>query len=506
MTFEWLWLIPILFTLVLTHEFGHFLTARLFNVTVHEFGIGFPPKARVLFVRNGVEYTLNWLPIGGFVRMEGEDGVSKDPNAFNRKPAWQRLIILASGSVVNLLTALIIFIVLSLGGQDMPNYRTGIYSVEPNGPAAQAGIQPGDIVVKANGKPIQRNEELTQEIVLNANYPVPLVIDRNGQTINLSVVPRSNPAPGQGATGVVLFPVFDRVTLSKVDHKGESYKLGLRDGDVISEIDGKVVANSYAVAKALLGKDTVKVVVNRESGPVTFVGVQVSEDLILATFPAGVTLPGLQPNDLIQAVNDNKVRNRYQLDQALAASQPVTLTILTQKGNTQTVAFNPATAPVSLDSVLANQPAWFADVPLVPPTTHQDYSIPQAVGAGFARVGDVVGSTFQTFVALFRGSAPISALSGPAGIGKLTGDVARGGGFVGLLSLMGFLGINLFFVNMFPFPALDGGRFLFVLIEMLAFGRRIPARVEELVNVVGFLLLLLFIGYVTFNDVIKIWG
>jgi len=95
---NWLWFIPILLIMVVIHEMGHFLTARFFGMKVHEFGIGFPPKVWSKKTKDGMEWSVNLLPIGGFVRIEGENGDSDDPNAFGSKPTWQRAIVLAHRS------------------------------------------------------------------------------------------------------------------------------------------------------------------------------------------------------------------------------------------------------------------------------------------------------------------------------------------------------------------------------------------------------------------------
>src|SRR6476659_10624800 len=144
----WIWIVPVfllmLGVLVLVHEMGHFFTALFFGIKVEEFGLGFPPRA-VGFRRNGIDYTLNWLPIGGFVKIVGENGDSDDPHSFGKAPAWQRIIVLAAGSLMNLLLALIIFTALSVAGtREVDAPLTGVSQVNPNTPAARAGIMPGD--------------------------------------------------------------------------------------------------------------------------------------------------------------------------------------------------------------------------------------------------------------------------------------------------------------------------------------------------------------------------
>lgn len=134
-------LLLILVVLVVVHEFGHFFTARLAGVRVHEFGIGFPPRARVLGRDHETEYTLNWLPIGGFVRLEGEEGESDDPRAFVRAPLRTRLVILFAGVVMNILLAWLIFSLIA--GFADPVATVRIDTVQPDSPAAQAGLVPG---------------------------------------------------------------------------------------------------------------------------------------------------------------------------------------------------------------------------------------------------------------------------------------------------------------------------------------------------------------------------
>ncbi len=134
-------LLFILVTLVVLHELGHFVAARMAGVRVHEFGIGFPPRALIL--RRGPEtvYTLNWLPIGGFVRLEGEDGDSEDPRSFVRQPLRTRLLILLAGVAMNFLLAWAIFSFIAATSDPISGVR--IASVQPGSPAASIGLVGG---------------------------------------------------------------------------------------------------------------------------------------------------------------------------------------------------------------------------------------------------------------------------------------------------------------------------------------------------------------------------
>ena len=143
--------ILILGVLVVIHELGHFVTARLADVRVLEFGVGFPPRAKVLRSKGETMYTLNWLPLGGFVKLEGEDGdAANDPRAFSSKSLPVRLWILVAGVLMNVLLALAIFTGLALYGDPTIGFQVG--TVQPGSPAEAAGVQSGDVLASVNGE------------------------------------------------------------------------------------------------------------------------------------------------------------------------------------------------------------------------------------------------------------------------------------------------------------------------------------------------------------------
>jgi regulator of sigma E protease len=140
----------ILGTLVLVHEFGHFLTARLARIRVLEFGVGFPPRAKILRAKGETLYTLNWLPIGGFVKLEGEDGdEADDPRSFAHAALPTRLIVLAAGVVMNLLTALVIFTMIAWIATPLEGVRFN--KVQADSPAADVGLVAGETILAVDG-------------------------------------------------------------------------------------------------------------------------------------------------------------------------------------------------------------------------------------------------------------------------------------------------------------------------------------------------------------------
>jgi regulator of sigma E protease len=168
----------ILGALVVIHEIGHFVVARLAGVRVLEFGIGFPPRARVLRSKGETLYTLNWLPIGGFVKLEGEDGDSaNDPRAFSAQSLPVRLTILVAGVVMNILLAIVIFT--SIVWLASPIVSARFDEVQPDSPAAAAGLQPGETLTAIDGRRFQFfvGQQIVEVLRENAGGTVTLTVE-----------------------------------------------------------------------------------------------------------------------------------------------------------------------------------------------------------------------------------------------------------------------------------------------------------------------------------------
>ncbi len=207
--------VPVLGFLIFVHELGHFLAARWMGVRVLEFGFGYPPRMATLFRRNGVEYTLNWLPFGGFVRMAGEDGDDDDPNSLPNVPPWRRIIVMVAGPFMNLITAVVIFAILFMAGVptfsgDADAAPVQIVAVAPDSPAQQAGLQPGDVIVAIDGEEITGLQNVIDVITQNAGREITLTLQRGEDEVTAALRPRlpAETPPGQGATGVQIQPYF----------------------------------------------------------------------------------------------------------------------------------------------------------------------------------------------------------------------------------------------------------------------------------------------------------
>lgn len=209
--------------MVLIHEFGHFIVARLCGIEVEEFGIGLPtPGAVKLFTWKGTRFTLNWLPLGGFVRPKGEN----DPNVPGGLAAaspWKRLAVLFAGPLMNLLAAVIIYSIIfnRVGVPDTS--KVLIASVVPESSAATAGFKDGDILVSGNGQPITNYEQLRQIIDSNVDKPINFVVNRNGEEIKLAATPHMNATEKRAMIGVGLgVPFKQRASI------GETLGLGVQ--------------------------------------------------------------------------------------------------------------------------------------------------------------------------------------------------------------------------------------------------------------------------------------
>lgn len=196
----------VLSVLVLVHELGHFLAARRAGVKVEEFGFGFPP--RILGKKIGETlFSINAIPIGGFVRLHGEDGQVKEEQnrAFYYKSRLSRTSVIVAGVVMNLLLAIVAFSALSwYFGIPQETGQVQISGILKNSPAEEVGLQEEDIVLSVDGKTISTTESFIEYVNQKKGKEVVLSIKRQEQELAVTVVPRKDPPEGEGALGVAV--------------------------------------------------------------------------------------------------------------------------------------------------------------------------------------------------------------------------------------------------------------------------------------------------------------
>lgn len=370
--------------LVLIHEFGHFLAAKFFGIKVLEFGVGFPPRIKGLTWKRGeTEYTINWLPIGGFVRLLGEEDPT-DPRSLAAAARWKRLSVMAAGVVMNLVLAVVLLSVGFMIPRERSLSEAQVTDVAAGSPAAEAqiagsmrdgsdplqGLQPGDLVKKVEGREVRNTNELIYNNRLNLGETQTWVIARQGATLTAKVYARWHPPAGQGPTGI---------------------RVGAPASGCQFDADGEAVPNTCQ---------------------------------LLFPFTDSVSYPVWKavPKGFVSLVD----------------------TLVLAKNEMRVRLFGGG-------------------------------------GGGTSGSGDVV--------------------QGPVGIAAITGDIISEEGWRPIIDLLALFSLNLAIFNALPIPMLDGGRMLFVVIEMLRGGRRIAPEKEALVHMTGFALLMAGVLIVTFFDI-----
>jgi regulator of sigma E protease len=193
----------ILALLILAHETGHFATAKTFGVKVEEFGLGFPPRL-IGFKRGETLYSLNAVPLGGFTKMAGEED-PKVERSLASKGTGTRVIVLAAGSIMNLLLPIVLFAIAFMVPHNVVTGDVVIEEVAPSSPAAVAGIEAGDTIVSLNDEPVNSINDLSLYTSLNLGKEVSLLVRHSDGTVEeVRLIPRWKPPSGQGAMGVVV--------------------------------------------------------------------------------------------------------------------------------------------------------------------------------------------------------------------------------------------------------------------------------------------------------------
>jgi len=440
--------VVVLGILILVHEFGHFIVARMCGVGVERFSVGFGP---VLWRYRGkvTEYCLSAFPLGGYVKMMGDDenpleggktGEMDPAKAFNNKPLAARFLIVFAGPAMNFVLAAVIFaLVFMILGRPVAPAVVG--RMTEGGPAAQAGLQPGDRVVAVDGHPVQYWDE-----VLRAIH------DLHGETIQLTIRRGDAPERKVGVTpaktkardlfgderdawdiGARPFtaPVIGEVLAGYPAEKG-----GLKSGDVVVSIEGRPVRTWDELAEAIheRPKQATRLEVKRGT-----------ETLALSLTPNAVTERGADGKDV-------------------------------EVGR---IGIGPAAA-----------------------TTFARSNPLSAIWEGTERTIEVTRLTAVGLYKIAVGQLDRKNIGGPIQIAVTAGEQARQG-LPSLAFFTAVISVNLFLLNLLPVPMLDGGHLLFFVCEAVL-GRPLSVRKREVAQQVGFVLLMLLMVYAVYNDLDRI--
>jgi regulator of sigma E protease len=435
------WFVLVLGTLVFVHELGHFIMARRIGVRVLTFSLGFGPKL-LSFRRGDTEYCVSAIPLGGYVKMAGEnpkDGRTGAPDEFLSKSKWQRFQVLVMGPVMNLALALIVTaFVLYHNGADVPAFVQEpviVGSVDADSPAAKVGIQPGDHITEVASVPVGNWEEFWLKTVTKADRPITLTIGRNGKTIQQEIVPFGSGKYEQGVTGIK--PVL-RPQILGVQPGEPAHEAGLRPGDTILALDGQ-------------------------------------KPMVTWTGPDGRS-PGTNVIDVIRASEGKALTF-----QVLRDGQQREFVVTPRRIN---------------DLVRIGAQIHPLEVRVVRP------GLPGAFKLSAERNWKHTKTIMQTLGGLFTGDTLVKQLMGPVGIAGLSGEAAQAG-WIQLFSLMTILSLNLGLLNLMPVPVLDGGHIMILALEGLS-RRDFSMAAKKKMLSAGFVLMLLLMGTVIYNDLARL--
>src|SRR5580700_6031503 len=245
----YLYVIPVLGFMILIHEFGHYAVAKLLGVRVEQFAIGFG-KRLVGFRKGETDYRINLLPLGGYVKMSGENPMDErtgDPGEFMSHSRWHRFLIAIAGPTMNILLAIILLTGVYMVHYEYPVFRDQpavIAGVKHDSPAAKAGLQLGDRIVKVDGIENPTWEQLQPRVMLSANQPLTVAIQRGDQIFEKTIVPQAVTSSEVGSAG--WFPE-EPVIVDQIDPDTPAAKAGMKEGDRIVALDGQPLRSIEAM-------------------------------------------------------------------------------------------------------------------------------------------------------------------------------------------------------------------------------------------------------------------
>jgi len=231
--------------IIFVHEGGHFLAAKAFGMKVLAFSLGFGRKL-VGFRRGETEYQIAILPLGGYVKLSGEEPeeAGDDPRDFLNRPRWQRIVVYLAGPAMNVVLSLLLIWVLFMVGIDIPalqSISSVVGEVESGSPGDLAGIRPGDEIVAVEGRSVDRWQELAFAVMTSIGHPLAIEVDRQGRHLDFSVTPTQPEGYDFGDIGV--FPKL-LPKIGQVQPGSPAAGAGFRVGDEVRSVDGRPLASS----------------------------------------------------------------------------------------------------------------------------------------------------------------------------------------------------------------------------------------------------------------------
>ena len=536
--------------LVLIHELGHFAAAKLLDFRVERFSLGFGrPLLRV--VAGETEYQLGVFPLGGYVRIAGEDPDERgdgDTRSFSAKPLWQRLIVVFAGPLANLALPLVIYFALFVGETELPAAVIG--DVAKDSPAHAAGLQPGDRVVEIDGEEVRYWEDIETHVRESSGVELKFAVIRGKRRIERYIEPtevirkRSDGRVARaGVIGIVRAPFLPQVGV--VDPASSAALAGLETGDIIIAVEGRRIESGRALTRAfaksrpsstrlthvsyLRGREVIPGISVLHAGSTDIQGGRTSAarrsasddnvprslglvpaDLIVSSVdkdsPAAAV--GIVPGDAIVKVGDMWLEHWLDLTRTLRSTgtDAVTLTwIRHQSGE--------VTSATLTQERVRQRDEFGSDSEVLVFGAHNRQSVGRgetaaisnrfryAVGKAIERTGETISVVGTAFWSIVRGKSPREELGGPITMYRAAA-VTGERGIVSFLFLIALISISVALINLLPIPVLDGGHLLVFLIEGIR-GEKLSRKGHARFAVAGYAVVGLFTILAVGNDLLR---
>ena len=435
----------ILGLLIVSHEFGHFLMAKICGIGVIEFSLGMGPRI-CSWGKGETRYSLKAIPFGGSCLMVGEDpagggeidvdvfdkeeaDIIEPENSFSKKSVWARILVVIGGPLFNFLLAFLLGVILvAVSGSNDPI----VYKVESGYGAESAGLQNGDLITEINGHSISLGQDIelyNKVYPLDGDATVSFIRDGKEQIVSY------DSSFSVYRVGINYLGDDESARLYSITEGTPAYESGLRNDDVVTSINGTEIKTGA---------------------------------------------------DMANYFRENP-----------ASDMPITFTV-TRVGGELTTTITPK---LVTGHTLGFSASYY----------RSDPTFLSAIKGGFKEMMYGIRAVFLSVKMLVSGTVSVSEVSGPVGVVAVISDTVKESSqdgalyvLINMMMLTILLSANLGVVNLLPFPALDGGRFIILLVEAI-FKKKLPRNIELKINMAGFMILMAFMVVVLFNDVFKLF-
>ncbi len=519
--------------LIFVHELGHFLLARLFGVYIKKFFLGFDVGGLKIISFKGkeTEYGIGILPLGGYVKMAGQEDVPpgdeegrkklEEENKhipperrYDRKPLLQRAAIIAAGPAMNLLLGIGLFILIARIGFQTPGYleEPRIGYVEEELPAARAGIIPDDLVREVDGQPVDDWDGLQRILRRSrAGEEIPVILERAEEVRMVAVTPEKPPGASHPQIGI---SPAGRVAVWALQTDSAAGRAGLKPGDILVSLNGEDLSSPREVGKLLkdYSGDRLDLEVFRPAGGEEFKislppeypfisGIHLVRERVREIDPrAGGDIGKVKKGDRLVEVNGRPVEPE-EIAGLIKAASPGEELVLTFR-RARWFSLRPAiritiSAPVSSQASIGGVRLDYDPEPVL--TRYRGWSaVPAGIRLGLEKTVEIL----EVFYLLLTGRLGGAAIGGPVMIFQVTSYVR---GVADFLILLALISINLCLINLLPFPVLDGGHLLFLGLEGII-RRPLPDRFLLVAQQVGMAVIAVVFILITYRDILRLLG